>query len=161
VAPDSGASALLRNTIVARNFNLSHRLDDDDDVAGALDPAGAFNLIGDATGMTGLADGVHGNQLGSQFAPIDPVLGPLQDNRGPTFTRALLPGSPALDRGGPDTALDALTPSDQRGTPRAVRQPFGIVPAGGDGRDIGAYELPAQTTPTVLTVNSLADDEAP
>jgi hypothetical protein len=25
----------------------------------------------------------------------DPILGPLQDNGGPTFTHALLPGSPA------------------------------------------------------------------
>jgi len=28
----------------------------------------------------------------------DPLLGPLQDNGGPTFTHALLPGSPAIDR---------------------------------------------------------------
>lgn len=42
----------------------------------------------------------------------DPLLGPLQDNGGPTFTRALLPGSPAIDAGDPK-----FTPppsSDQR-----------------------------------------------
>lgn len=45
----------------------------------------------------------------------DPVLGPLQDNGGPTFTHALLPGSPAIDSGDPN-----FTPPpfyDQRGSP--------------------------------------------
>jgi hypothetical protein len=32
----------------------------------------------------------------------DPMLGPLQDNGGPTFTHELLPGSPAIDAGGPE-----------------------------------------------------------
>jgi hypothetical protein len=43
----------------------------------------------------------------------DPLLGPLQDNGGPTFTHALLPGSPAIDAGDPN-----FTPPpfhDQRG----------------------------------------------
>src|SRR5882757_8839066 len=43
----------------------------------------------------------------------DPMLGPLQDNGGPTFTHALLPGSPAIDAGDPSFAPP---PSfDQRG----------------------------------------------
>jgi hypothetical protein len=32
----------------------------------------------------------------------DPMLGPLQDNGGPTFTHALLPGSPAINAGDPN-----------------------------------------------------------
>jgi predicted outer membrane repeat protein len=43
----------------------------------------------------------------------DPLLGPLQDNGGPTFTHALLPRSPAIDAGDPN-----FTPPpffDQRG----------------------------------------------
>jgi predicted outer membrane repeat protein len=32
----------------------------------------------------------------------DPLLGPLQNNGGPTFTHALLPGSPAIDTGDPN-----------------------------------------------------------
>ena len=43
----------------------------------------------------------------------DPLLGPLQNNGGPTFTHALLPGSPAIDAGDPN-----FTPPpffDQRG----------------------------------------------
>jgi Right handed beta helix region len=45
----------------------------------------------------------------------DPLLGPLQDNGGPTLTQALLPGSPAIDAGDPN-----FTPPpfyDQRGCP--------------------------------------------
>ncbi len=60
-----------------------------------------------------------------------PLLGPLQDNGGPTLTHSPLPGSPAIDRGDPD-----FTPPpefDQRGDgyPRVV-----------NGRlDIGAIEV--------------------
>ena len=66
----------------------------------------------------------------------NPMLGPLQDNGGPTFTHALLPGSPAIDMGDP-----SFTPPpdyDQRGP--AFSRVF-------NGRiDIGAFEV--QPTPT-------------
>lgn len=55
----------------------------------------------------------------------DPKLGPLQDNGGPTYTHALLAGSPALNRGASTLA------TDQRGTPRPQ----------GSAADIGAFEL--------------------
>src|SRR5260370_33052746 len=61
--------------------------------------------------MTGLSNGVHGNLVGSGAAPIDPLLGPRQDNGGPTLTHALLPGSPAVDAGNNAYA----TTYDQRG----------------------------------------------
>jgi len=61
----------------------------------------------------------------------DPMLGALQDNGGPTFTHALLPGSPAINAGDP-----TFTPPpfyDQRGPGfRRVR----------NGRiDIGSFEV--------------------
>ncbi len=55
----------------------------------------------------------------------DPLLGPLQDNGGDTFTHALLENSPAVNAG--DTALA----QDQRGISRPQ----------GDADDIGAFEL--------------------
>jgi len=68
----------------------------------------------------------------------DPLLGPLQDNGGPTSTHALLPGSPAIDAGNPN-----FTPPpfyDQRGAN------FWRVR---DGRiDVGSFEVQAGTTPT-------------
>lgn len=58
---------------------------------------------------------------------VNPRLGPLKNNGGPTNTFALLPGSPAIDRG--DNAACFLT--DQRGVDRAQ----------GFGCDIGAFEF--------------------
>lgn len=56
----------------------------------------------------------------------DPLLGPLQDNGGPTWTHALLSGSPAIDQG--NSAFCPAT--DQRGQ---ARPPTAC--------DIGAYEV--------------------
>ena len=59
---------------------------------------------------------------------------PQQNNRGPTFTHALLPGSPAIDAGDP-----SFTPPpyfDQRGLP-FVRVVNGRI-------DIGSLEAPRQ-----------------
>ena len=63
----------------------------------------------------------------------DPRLGPLQKNGGPTLTRALLPGSPAIDEGNPgpnDGNGTHCLPDDQREVVRTGRC------------DIGAYEYP-------------------
>ena len=58
--------------------------------------------------------GGYFNGPGDQIK-TDPLLGPLQNNGGPTLTQALLPGSPAIDAGDPN-----FTPPpfyDQRGCP--------------------------------------------
>ena len=68
----------------------------------------------------------------------DPMLGPLQNNGGPTFTHALLPGSPAIDMGDPN-----FTPPpffDQRG-PGFVRVFNGRI-------DVGSFEVQPTPTPT-------------
>jgi hypothetical protein len=117
---------VLHNTLIAGNFYASGTTRDD--VYGALDPRGDYNLIGDGTGMTGLGNGVNGNLVGSAAAPIDPLLSPLQDNGGPTQTHALLPGSPAIDAG--DNTGAPMW--DQRG-PGFPRIEHGII-------DIGAFE---------------------
>ncbi|HEY2084377.1 MAG TPA: choice-of-anchor Q domain-containing protein, partial [Verrucomicrobiae bacterium] len=92
----------------------------------------SYNLIGQTNGSFGFTNGVNGDLAGSTNAPLDPILGPLADNGGPTFTMALLHGSPALDAG--DDAL--LQPpyalkNDQRGFPRKS----------GAHVDIGAFEF--------------------
>ena len=69
------------------------------DISGKLS-SGSNNLIGDGTGMTGISNGdANHNQVGTAALPIDPMLGPLANNGGPTQTMALLPGSPALGAG--------------------------------------------------------------
>ena len=66
-----------------------------------------FNLSSDDGGgyLTGPGDQIN----------TDPLLGPLQDNGGPTFTHALLPDSPAIDAGDPGFTPPPL--NDQRGCP--------------------------------------------
>lgn len=90
-----------------------------------------------------VADGGHNLSFpaGDTSCPADvsadPLLAPLTDNGGPTMTRALAPGSPALDAV-PQTASDHCATNDQR----EVTRPRG--PA----CDIGAYEA---REPTAVT----------
>ncbi|MEO1496502.1 MAG: choice-of-anchor Q domain-containing protein [Planctomycetota bacterium] len=74
----------------------------------------------------------------------DPLLGPLQDNGGPTPTHALLVGSPAIDAGSNSTA------PDQRGFARPADQPDVPNVAGGVGTDIGAFELRLPEAPSFV-----------
>ena len=65
-----------------------------------------------------------------------PMLGPLQDNGGPTFSHALLTGSPAIDAGNPNFDPNAFNPPmlyDQRGSGHD-RVAHGRI-------DIGAFEV--------------------
>jgi hypothetical protein len=54
----------------------------------------------------------------------DPLLGPLQDNGGPTKTMVPGPGSPAIGKG------TSCPPTDQRGQPRPTACTLGAVEAG-------------------------------
>jgi hypothetical protein len=78
----------------------------------------------------------------------NPLLGPLQDNGGPTLTHELQEGSPAIDAG--TCAIGEIT--DQRGFPRPIDTP-GVPNVDEDGCDIGAYE-------DQLAVTSLEDGSA-
>jgi hypothetical protein len=94
---------------------------------GDLDTMDAPPIIGGANmiGAIGSVTTVPGDTMRTD----DPMLAPLADNGGPTLTHALLPGSPAINRG--DNTADQ--PWDQRGEgyPRVQ-----------NGRaDIGAFEL--------------------
>ncbi len=109
----NGGTFTARNTILATNTGQ--------DLSGNLTSLG-HNLIGNTHGGSGFRP-----DLGD-LLDIDPLLGPLQDNGGPTQTTALLPASPALDAG--DNAGTALF--DQRG-PGFSRILGGII-------DIGAVE---------------------
>jgi hypothetical protein len=122
---------VLHNTVIAGNFGGGTTRED---VGGFLNAGGDHNLIGDGSGMTGLQNGVNGNLVGSASVPIDPLLGPLTDNGGPTKTMALLAGSPALNAGEPAQ----LGVPDQRGVIRT------------GGVNIGAYQASA----TAFLVNA-------
>ena len=119
-------SSQIQNTIVAGNMGSQAA-----DVSGDFVSQG-FNLVGNTNGSTGFV--TTGDQAGTIISPINPLLGPLQDNGGPTLTMALQPNSPAVDRGN-----SFNNPADQRGATRPSIFLFGVNP--GDGSDIGAFEL--------------------
>ncbi len=132
-------SLTLENTILANNRQLL--LDFSDpvnpqllDIGPAVDcdsegwpVSGSGNLVQWSAGYCLLG-------LGPNLYDVDAQLGPLQNNGGPTFTHALLAGSPAIDAanpGAPGSGGGACPLDDQRGVTRAH----------GLGCDIGAHEL--------------------
>ncbi len=118
----------IQNSLIAGNSGPS-----DPDCHGSYTSQG-YNLIGiidTATGFTGTGD-----QTGTGASPLNPLLGPLLNLGGSAPTMELLPGSPAIDKG----KRGVLT-TDQRGNPRPYDLPGIANASGGDGSDIGAFEL--------------------
>lgn len=101
----------LQNSIIAANTN---GVELESDINGVVISDG-YNLIG--SNFETMVNPATGDQIGTPDILIDPLLGPLQDNGGPTMTHALLFGSPALDQG----SSFGLT-TDQRGRPRPVER---------------------------------------
>jgi hypothetical protein len=103
----------MANTIIANSTSGGDCIS----VSGATIPANLNNLVEDGSCTASLSG--------------DPMLAALADNGGPTWTMALLEGSPAIDAG--DDATCAAAPvsgKDQRGVTRPQ----------GAHCDIGAYE---------------------
>jgi hypothetical protein len=123
-----GGGVYNAGTVISRNCIFAgNSMANGPDFYGTLYSLG-FNLLQDTNGCT-ITNSETGNIYGA-----DPLLGPLQDNGGPTWTHALLPGSPAIDSGGSGGAT-----TDQRGAPRPCDVPE--IPNADDGSDIGAYEV--------------------
>ena len=113
---EPGTTAAVTNTLLARNVPF--------DCFGPIESHGS-NLIGRIDGCSVTGD-MTGNKTGGPrpLRALDPRIGPLRDNGGPTKTHALVAGSPALD-----AVLGTCPATDQRGAARA-----GTC-------DIGAFEL--------------------
>jgi Chlamydia polymorphic membrane protein (Chlamydia_PMP) repeat len=111
----SGENIVNEGTVISLGYNLSSDI-------------GVNNIYSGAGDLTATGDQIN----------TDPILGPLQDNGGPTFTHELLSGSPAIDTGDPSFA----PPPDyeQRG-PGFSRVYNGRI-------DIGAFEVQPTPTPT-------------
>ena len=128
-----GATTTLNNTIIADNFRGASTRDDVYISSGTV--SGSFNLVR----VVNTAIGGSSNLIG-----VDPRLGPLADNGGPTRTHALHLASPAIDGGSNALALDAqgnpLT-TDQRGA--------GFSRVVGTAVEIGAWEAQSRA-PDVL-----------
>src|SRR5687767_1171396 len=100
-----------------------------DDCGGAVASDG-HNLLGDGTFCIDF-QAAKGDLEGTAAQPLQPRLHGLSENGGPTPTRALLPGSPAIDAGDPAApgGPTACAAADQRLVERSGRC------------DIGAFEV--------------------
>lgn len=129
ISIDGTAKLTLVSSIVALNTVGGNP----EDINGNVPMMGSTNnLVGTNKSLTGITNGAAGNIIGSPGSEINPIIGPLQNNGGPTPTHALLAGSPAINKG---IAITGVT-NDQRGFARVV----GLAP------DIGAFETTALAT---------------
>jgi len=92
----------------------------------------SFSLI---EAPIGTDTGAAVNQTGPNLLGVDPQLGPLAFNGGPTQTQALPESSPAVDAGNTGLA------TDQRGSTRPFDFAATANAVGGNGADMGAFEL--------------------
>ncbi len=132
----AGGTATVANTISAENPGTNGGGGD----ANGVFVSSGYNLIGNGDFSTGF--NASGDQVGTTAAPINPHLGPLQNNGGLTDTMALLPNSPAIDQG---KSFDVV--ADQRGHERPFDAANISNASGGDGGDIGAFELGGTLVP--------------
>lgn len=134
MTPGTEETFTLSSAIVAGNFaergpDLVERIVEpgDEPIDGSF--ALSSSLIGDTAG------GATITQSGPNLLNVDPQLGLLANNGGPTQTILPATTSPAIDAG----IANGLA-TDQRGLPRTVKTTFTPAP-GSDGTDIGAVEL--------------------
>ncbi len=127
---DGTATIGLLNTIVAKNDGAQL-----ESIGGGILESHGHNLLEDNSGVggffpSGLPNG-NDDYVGTPASLLDPLLGDLSNNGGPTPSHPLLYDSPAIDVG------SSTRPTDQRGQPR-------VLDGEGDGMavsDIGAFEL--------------------
>jgi hypothetical protein len=127
----TAGSVTINSTIVAHNL-VGAAAGTPSDIAGTVQASSSYNLVGVDTGLSGIASGSNGNQIGTAGAPLDAGLLPLSDNGGYNRTHALRPDSPALDT----SSSPACGVADQRLLDRPVD-------GDNDGTavcDIGSYE---------------------
>ncbi|HWP55900.1 MAG TPA: Ig-like domain-containing protein, partial [Pyrinomonadaceae bacterium] len=145
----TGFNLAIRNSIVAKNSA-------DCGGAGSVASQG-HNLIGFCLNA-GFTNGVNGDQIGTAASPLDPHVGPLANNGGPTMTHALLSNSTALDAGDDcvtqaahcsDANISQLL-TDQRGFTRIADGPdvdtTATVDIGALETQGGLADLPDTTT---------------
>jgi parallel beta-helix repeat protein len=132
---DGGVSATAQyaNTIVANNAS------------------GNIGAGGTGAVVTSLGHNISDDGSGNLTGPGDqpntkPLLAPLGNYGGPTPTMALLPGSPAIDKGSASIPGVTVPTTDQRG---ALRGPAGLN--AGSTVDVGAYEASSSYLVTTTT----------
>jgi streptogramin lyase len=151
-APDDSDAEAMSDTVVGNAAG------EDGGVGGfqlrVFDSILAANTGGDCSPSTEFAghdvdvDGTCSHRSTTDIAGVDPKLGPLTDNGGPTQTMAIPTSSPAYDANPQD-----CSGTDQRGV--------SLLQRGATSCDIGAYQVSAPTTyvanPAANSVTAYAD----
>jgi hypothetical protein len=146
VGSRNGGATFIQNSVIADNVSAlgeEGEPSQPNDLRGSITSRGG-NLLGSVIPQFGLfirSSATPADQVGTPQAPIDAMLGDLQDNGGSTLTHAPLPGSPLIDAG--TSQVFALPATDQRGEERVLRSSV----------DIGAVEV-ANLAPSVLAGSS-------
>jgi hypothetical protein len=130
------------DTIVAGNVVAGPGTNSSPDLAGNLGSLG-YNLIGNTQGGAGFNP--------SDLRNVDPLLGSLQDNGGPTETMALLRGSLALNAGDPSQ----LGVPDQRGVVRSGGVNIGAYQASATAFLVSAPDMVQSGVPFDVTVTAM------
>lgn len=132
---DGPVTATIQNSLVAQNISDVDNGPDCNRSFNSSLTSNGHNLIGTQQGCFNIFDIAKQDQFGPDNPfRLDPIIGPLSDNGGPTPTIPVLAGSPALNAG------TCLAGTDQRGVTRPL----------GPACDIGAYEAPA-IPPAIVT----------
>jgi hypothetical protein len=124
---DAGGGINDEGEMTAANSIIAGNTSDDIETAGTPVNSLGFNLVGETDGSAGW---ISTDLTGTVAKPLNPKLGPLANNGGPTQTLLPQPGSPAINHGSNALVPAGLT-TDQRGLPRIV----------GGTVDIGAVEV--------------------
>ena len=133
----------VSNTLFAENHGLPNNvLASGPDVFGPVQSQG-YNLVGAADNMSG--PWINSDLLGTVNNPLKARLGAFQNNGGDMPTIAPQEGSPAIDAG-----RQGGFPFDQTGQMRPV--PVAGIVNGGDGSDIGAFEVQCSTATPLLVI---------
>ena len=146
---NEGASPILRNVTISGNTapaGFGGSIRNVQNASGApsnpqihnsiLWGNGSEEITSDGTGSTTIVDSVvQGGFAGTNILTTNPNLSALANNGGFTQTRAIGPGSSAMDVGGLNVPCAT---TDQRGVTRSQD----------NGCDMGAYEYKAPPTPT-------------
>jgi CSLREA domain-containing protein len=131
----TNVNGFLRNNIISGNTGPSP---DVSNSTGGIQSQGN-NIIGNVGTSTGW--------VASDFQNVNPMLGPLADNGGFSFTHLPQAGSPAINAG-QNCVVDASCPANNPFVPVATDQ-RGIARPQGGTVDIGSVEVAAVTNVTV------------
>ncbi len=144
-AIDGGTVSLFDSTISGGDFGVenAHLTIGNSIIFENATDLGLGNIVTDSgNNLIGIGGGAFVNGTNGDQVGVDPMLGPLANNGGPTLTYALMAGSSAINAGNNAIIPGGIT-TDQRGA--------GFDRISGGTVDIGAFEVQQTQAPEPAT----------